>query len=326
MENERLYAKSKDELSGYEKRRLRNNQKPVISSVEAVALLWSAVILPGTVHGFNGGTNEDQVKILMKNEWERNKKSEFTIAEILDIWNYRKHGKPHTRQQAVNAIQSLRAKGIVSVTEHQDRSKGKSHAKYALTKVLEEMTEPVVEDTEKEGQSPVEIAPGHYFQSDTPVASIEETVLTAIGSLGKEYKANINALIEMFEKYDSNVVSYDAAFKQLVVEIAAHRKVTTEIQNHNVEAFKQNTTEFVAFSDRTNENFAELESYYGKIVAFMGDAIARLEQIYRITSNPNTVAKASSNEWRDGYKEGFKDGRADYRSELTVDSVKKELD
>ena len=60
-----------------------------LDSVLTIAFLWSQIYHMTTRHGFNGGTHEDQLKILMQDEYTKRGAYEFTTDELLNLWNSR---------------------------------------------------------------------------------------------------------------------------------------------------------------------------------------------------------------------------------------------
>lgn len=277
---------------------IRNREIKSLDPITAIAIVWSSIVMGGTVHGFNGGTNEDQVKILMINEYNHKSKTDLTIDEILDLWNSRKHGKPHTRQQAVNAVQALKAKGHVVVTDHIPGKAGKPSARYALASVLEKETSPTFPVEEEMTEEKTSVI--------TTVETVDPHSMTALilDRLNEMHQLYTNSLAAIIQHLDNGSVasaSTERAYNNLVTQINLQMQEASEIHTHNVSALQLNADEFAKFVDRTNSNFSEIESYFKQV-----------EKYLQVGSGQN-----SNQAYREGYKEGFKDGRKDYRDDLT---------
>jgi hypothetical protein len=289
------------------------NQRKTLDPVTAVAIVWSSIFMPNT-HGINGGTNADQIKLLMKQGYERHGVIDFTPAELVKLWNQNSHGKTRTIKQVASALQALKSKGHVTITEkggYAVGSKGPQPSRYALISVIEKETAPPVE--ENKINSPSDI-PGTDDFPGTEVSPKSE-----IGSL----TGKLNTLTKIVEKnYAVIANSYTEHTQAINSSREAYNKLVATIQdliNFNSITANANGEEFIKFSKQTNSNFQELQEQYIKILDVLS---SKINTLATTSSSPKEIMDA----YREGYKAGFKDGRNDYRDDLLQNSSTKAIE
>jgi hypothetical protein len=318
-----LAKKNPDHLTSVERSlsRLENPDKQELDVVMGVAMLLDVIYRMPKKHGFNSGTLTDQVKIVMINAFNQKGESELTIPRILELWNHRKHGLPHTRQQVASAIQALKEQGHVITAgsaPRADGSPGKPATKYALVSVIERLTNPDVPvgvvKTEEPEIKTVEIDGEEIevTESDSPVG----IVLTKLTQLKYDLNLQFKAIESALQTADGSNTEMRESYNKLIVKLHGAIATWTEIHDHNQNANNQNWTGFTEFVDNTNGNFLELASYFK-------DIQTALSHLKTDGSNSNFDNRYYEHQitqaYRAGYKEGFTDGRKEYKSELTAE-------
>jgi len=286
-------------------------------------MLWSVANQVTKVHGFNGGTLSDQGKIVMKNAYNEKGESSLTTARILELWNYRKHGNPHTRQQVASALQTLKEQGFVTTVgtaPRSDGSPGKPGSLYALVSVIERLTDPsvgAVEIKEPEIKSDIEIGDGNITTTKTdPSVGL---VLTKLVEMNEQLNRHFTAVGESLEIGDAGNTQMRESYNKLVTKLYEAITKWSEIHDHNQTANNNNAEQFRIFVDNTNKNFLEIEDYLKHFTQTLNLKTDASNSNFDNRYYEQQITQA----YRDGYKEGFKDGRKDYKEELTTQSVPK---
>lgn len=242
-----------------------------------------------TVHGFNGGTFEDQVKICMFNLANEQGKIEVTVKEILEHWNKHKHGKPHTRPQVHAALQSLKHKGHVQTIEITGKGTGRV-AKYALTKVLEKLTDPNVPVEEKENADvPVEIV------RDSPKETLG-LVLAKIAEFSRINKEHSARVVTSYEDISEVFKNQRDSYNILVSKLDETMQKYQEVYDGSQAAHNERSEIFDKFADDFRQAMSEMKQTLVSILTLMGQ--------------PGN----ETDSWKGAYKEGFKDGYEFFRN------------
>lgn len=290
------------------------NQRKPLDPVSATALLWSFIVVNN--HGINGGTNKDQIKLLMKQGYERRGEVDFSIEELRVLWTENSHGRVRTNREVINAIQSLRREKKVVVTVESQPVKGqqgKSFARYGLVSVLEKETAPPVE--EKEIKRPNDVPgtddfPGTPISGSNPKVQLSRNdvglLVGTVNKFAQQLSDLETALSEQSEVLMTSLVGLgESADKQ---REAYNQLVSTiqELINSHAKTLNANGAELEKFASQTNSNFGELEEHY-----------VLLRELFSSKFETHAVeSKAIMDAYKNGYKEGFKDGRSDYRDDL----------
>lgn len=298
----RLNAKTPGEISKYDISKVARRVE--IDPVIGVSMILGAIAKVTTNHGFNGGTNEEQIKILLKDAWEKFEQYEFEVSEITEMWNARKWGKAHTRAQTVSAIQSLKSKGTIVVTI--GGGHGAKTTKYGLKTVIEGMANSSTE----QAAPPVGAVKTESSENDKADKWIGDVILDRITELHDKYANSTDAMLAALNVSDDNTKNYTEAFKLLIMELGEFRKVAQE----NVVIQQGNATADNEFQDAVQSNFLELETYFKRIEEWFKETIQTIDGSY----DERYWADQIKTTYRDAYKEGFKDGRESYREEFLV--------
>lgn len=272
-------------------RRISTGIKP--NQVKLDAVIATAMILSGvykgmaTKRGMNYSTNQDQIKVLMKNEWERNHTIEFTVDDVLILWNNRTNGKPHTKQQVAAALQGLKSIGHVVITSGGPGQVGK----YALSSVIEEMTDPSNSTPVGKKENPeLEISNDSDHRAETVII---QSLMAPLTHLDKRLTGHFDAIINALETSDQTNKNYAEAIDalgRLVGGLLESYGEQTNILNSNNEVWRK-------FTEETMSNFREWDDFLKNYESHSDDQVLR-------------------EAYRSGYKDGFKDGREDFKSEF----------
>lgn len=166
----------------------------------------------GTRHHDPRGTNADQVRFLMKRQWELYKRSEFTVEELLDLWNS-SGNTAKTKKQLVNTISTLSRNGtLINIVG------GSGHtAKYVLTNVLDEMTKsgnaiivPDSSDSIKDSPTPVEKKENSGSWNEVSAISAK------IDALMKSHESFKQIIETVFDRAQGDINSEDADRKKIL--------------------------------------------------------------------------------------------------------------
>lgn len=306
--------------------------KLTLDPVMAIALIEGTLIREMQVRHHIRGTYQDQVKLVMKNAWTQDKKSEWTVSDLLVEWN-KQGNSTRTRQQLVAALGNLREKGIVvNVGEKNNNNRNKSAdvGRYMLTKVMEEITTP-----ETVSGSPCDIEKVTAEVATKPIPALNPFVPQQYTSVPTVFPVDGDEVARIMDERLSKLTDLLTSFMEIVNNNLLTREDATNVLNahdinmrsvskqlSNVAEHQRLTNEELQRLFRSGKN-ASIEEISGLVEA-LGSAIgtrftdimttlAGMTQLMGEHSvDPATPVEELQKAWKNGFYEGIKF----YKSEM----------